>query len=59
MWRDLAYVTRDRNGHNGGIFKGASFENPFRSTKDSARDGTYDLDVDAKGNVNGLKWVGK
>ncbi|WP_431913202.1 DUF6531 domain-containing protein [Micromonospora carbonacea] len=53
------YVTWDRTGHNGGIYKGANFRNPFQSTKDSARDGTYDLDVSEAGDVLGLKWVAK
>ncbi|MET9969949.1 toxin C-terminal domain-containing protein, partial [Streptomyces sp. NPDC006356] len=53
------YITYDRTGHKGGIFKGASFPNPFQSTKDSARDGTYDLDIDANGMVVGLKWIAK
>ncbi|ACU77451.1 YD repeat protein [Catenulispora acidiphila DSM 44928] len=53
------YITYDRTGHSGGIFKGASFEKPFQTTKDTGRDGTYDLDVDGSGNVSGLKWVAK
>ena len=53
------YITYDRTGHAGGIFKGASFNKPFQTTTDAGRDGTYDLDVDANGNVNGLKWVAK
>ncbi|MEW2381386.1 toxin C-terminal domain-containing protein [Micromonospora sp. NPDC047707] len=53
------YITWDRTGHKGGIFKGANFRNPFQSTKDSARDGTYDLDVAPAGEVVGLKWVAK
>ncbi|MER7791190.1 toxin C-terminal domain-containing protein [Streptomyces sp. NPDC097640] len=53
------YITWDRNGHKGGIFKGANFKNPFQSTKDSARDGTYDLDVGPNGEIRGLKWIAK
>nr|WP_260408521.1 toxin C-terminal domain-containing protein [Planomonospora venezuelensis] len=52
------YITWDRNGHKGGIFKGANFKDPFRSTKDSARDGTYDLDY-SNGKLRGLKWIAK
>ncbi|MEU8525035.1 toxin C-terminal domain-containing protein [Streptomyces sp. NPDC048629] len=53
------YITWDRNGHKGGIFKGANFRDPFQSTKDSARDGTYDLDISPTGDVLGLKWIAK
>ncbi|MGO4759746.1 toxin C-terminal domain-containing protein, partial [Streptomyces sp. 2MCAF27] len=53
------YITWDRTGHKGGIFKGANFKNPFQSTKDSARDGTYDLDVGPNGEIRGLKWIAK
>lgn len=54
------YITYDRTGHNKeAIFKGASFRNPFQSTKDSARDGTYGLDISPKGLVQGLKWLAK
>ncbi|MFJ1840478.1 toxin C-terminal domain-containing protein [Streptomyces sp. NPDC088146] len=53
------YITWDRNGHKGGIFKGAGFRDPFQSTKDSARDGTYDLDVSPSGDIIGLKRVAK
>jgi hypothetical protein len=54
------YVTYDRTGHNKeAVFKGASFRNPFQSTKDSARDGTYGLDISPKGEVLGLKWLAK
>ncbi|MGC4807021.1 toxin C-terminal domain-containing protein [Micromonospora sp. DT233] len=53
------YITWDRTGHKGGIYKGANFRNPFQSTKDSARDGTYDLNVLPNGDVLGLKWVAK
>ncbi|MET9368341.1 toxin C-terminal domain-containing protein [Streptomyces griseoflavus] len=54
------YITYDRTGHNKqAIFKGASFRNPFQSTKDSARDGTYGLDVSPTGEVLGLKWLAK
>ncbi|MET9465142.1 toxin C-terminal domain-containing protein [Streptomyces sp. NPDC006544] len=53
------YITYDKMGHKGGIFKGANFKDPFKSTKDTARDGTYDLDVSPTGDVLGLKWVAK
>ncbi|MFE1500010.1 polymorphic toxin-type HINT domain-containing protein, partial [Streptomyces albidoflavus] len=54
------YITYDRTGHNKqAVFKGASFRNPFQSTKDSARDGTYGLDVSPTGEVLGLKWLAK
>ncbi|MGW8573669.1 toxin C-terminal domain-containing protein [Streptomyces niveus] len=54
------YVTYDRTGHNKeAVFKGADFRNPFQSTKDSARDGTYGLDVSPTGEVLGLKWLAK
>lgn len=54
------YITYDRTGHNKeAIFKGASFKNPFQSTKDSARDGTYGLDISPSGVVQGLKKVAK
>lgn len=54
------YVTYDRTGHNKqAVFKGASFRNPFQSTKDTARDGTYGLDVSLTGEVMGLKWLAK
>ncbi|NUS84611.1 MAG: hypothetical protein HOY75_18190 [Streptomyces sp.] len=53
------YITWDRTGHKGGIFKGANFKNPFQSTKDSARDGTYDLDIGPNGEIRGLRWVAK
>ncbi|MFI9644270.1 toxin C-terminal domain-containing protein [Micromonospora sp. NPDC051925] len=53
------YITWDRTGHKGGIFKGANFREPFQSTKDSARDGTYDLNVSSAGDVLGLTWVAK
>ncbi|MFI1329131.1 toxin C-terminal domain-containing protein [Streptomyces sp. NPDC020845] len=53
------YITWDRTGHKGGIFKGANFKNPFQSTKDSARDGTYDLDVGPNGEIRGLRWIAK
>ncbi|MFJ6011531.1 polymorphic toxin-type HINT domain-containing protein [Streptomyces sp. NPDC092952] len=54
------YITYDRTGHNKqAVFKGASFRNPFQSTKDSARDGTYGLDVSPTGEVMGLKWLAK
>ncbi len=54
------YITYDRTGHNKeAIFKGASFRNPFQSTKDSARDGTYGLDISPTGQVQGLKKVAK
>lgn len=39
------YITWDRNGHNGGIFKGSNDRNPFQSTGSGARDGTFDLDI--------------
>ncbi|MGC4943974.1 toxin C-terminal domain-containing protein [Kribbella sp. DT2] len=50
-------VTWDRTAHKGGIFKGANFKDPFRTTKKSGRDGTYDLDVSSTGEVFGLKWI--
>ncbi|MEU1439680.1 toxin C-terminal domain-containing protein, partial [Streptomyces sp. NPDC005786] len=54
------YITYDRTGHNKqAVFKGANFRNPFQSTKDSARDGTYGLDVSPDGKVLGLKWLAK
>jgi hypothetical protein len=54
------YITYDRTGHHKqAVFKGASFRNPFQSTKDSARDGTYGLDVSPTGEVLGLKWLAK
>ncbi|GHH77129.1 polymorphic toxin-type HINT domain-containing protein [Promicromonospora soli] len=54
------YITYDRTGHNKqAIFKGANFRNPFQSTKDSARDGTYGLDVSPTGDVFGLTWLAK
>ncbi|MGA5564441.1 toxin C-terminal domain-containing protein [Streptomyces platensis] len=54
------YITYDRTGHNKqAVFKGVSFRNPFQSTKDSARDGTYGLDVSPTGEVRGLKWLAK
>jgi hypothetical protein len=51
------YITWDRNGHKGGIFKGASKPEDLRSTGKQLRDGTYDLDVGKNGDVYGLKWV--
>ncbi|MFF1926343.1 toxin C-terminal domain-containing protein, partial [Streptomyces sp. NPDC058221] len=54
------YITYDRTGHNKqAVFKGSSSRNPFQSTKDSARDGTYGVDVSSKGEVLGLKWLAK
>ncbi|MGP4105291.1 toxin C-terminal domain-containing protein, partial [Nonomuraea sp. KM90] len=53
------YITWDRNGHSGGIFKGASFRNPFQTTKDAGRDGTYDLLISDNGHLLGLKWIAK
>jgi hypothetical protein len=54
------YITYDRTGHNKeAVFKGANFRNPFQSTKDSARDGTYGLDVSPTGELLGLKWLAK
>ncbi|MFE1437342.1 polymorphic toxin-type HINT domain-containing protein [Streptomyces sp. NPDC058739] len=54
------YITYDRTGHNKqAVFKGASFANPFQSTKDSARDGTYGLDIGPNGELRGLKWLAK
>ncbi|WP_399944272.1 polymorphic toxin-type HINT domain-containing protein [Streptomyces sp. BBFR25] len=54
------YITFDRTGHNkDAVFKGANFRNPFQSTKDSARDGTYGLDIGPKGELRGLTWLAK
>jgi hypothetical protein len=54
------YITYDRTGHNReAVFKGANSRNPFQSTKDSARDGTYGLDMSPTGKVLGLKWLAK
>jgi RHS repeat-associated protein len=54
------YITFDRTGHNkDAVFKGANFRNPFQSTKDSARDGTYGLDIGPNGELRGLEWLAK
>lgn len=54
------YITFDRTGHNkDAVFKGANFRDPFQSTKDSARDGTYGLDIGPNGELRGLKWLAK
>ncbi|WP_385645515.1 toxin C-terminal domain-containing protein [Streptomyces sp. SudanB91_2054] len=54
------YITFDRTGHNkDAVFKGANFRNPFQSTKDSARDGTYGLDIGPNGELRGLTWLAK
>ncbi|MFE5974366.1 polymorphic toxin-type HINT domain-containing protein [Streptomyces sp. NPDC056460] len=54
------FITFDRTGHNKeAVFKGSNDRNPFQSTKDSARDGTYGLDVGANGEVLGLRWLKK
>uniref|UniRef100_UPI003F49957B toxin C-terminal domain-containing protein n=1 Tax=Nonomuraea sp. CA-252377 TaxID=3240003 RepID=UPI003F49957B len=53
------YITWDRNGHKGGIFKGANFRNPFQTTRDAGRDGTYDLLISDRGHLLGLRWIAK
>jgi hypothetical protein len=54
------YITFDRTGHNkNAVFKGANFRNPFQSTKGSARDGTYGLDIGPNGELRGLEWLAK
>lgn len=53
------YITWDRTGHNGAVFKGSNSKNPFQSTKDDARDGSYALDIGPNGELRGLKWVKK
>ncbi len=54
------YITFDRTGHNkDAVFKGSNDRNPFQSTKDSARDGTYGLDIGPKGELRGLEWLAK
>ncbi|WP_336210134.1 polymorphic toxin-type HINT domain-containing protein [Nonomuraea sp. LPB2021202275-12-8] len=53
------YITWDKTGHKGGIFKGANFEKPFRTTTDAGRDGTYDLLISDNGHLLGLKWIAK
>ena len=54
------YITYDRTGHNKqAVFKGSNSRDAFQSTKDSARDGTYGVDVSPNGLVTGLKWLAK
>ncbi|WSQ11917.1 toxin C-terminal domain-containing protein [Streptomyces sp. NBC_01231] len=53
-------ITFDRTGHNKeAVFKGSNDRNPFQSTKDSARDGTYGLDIGPNGELRGLEWLAK
>ncbi|WP_323138224.1 MULTISPECIES: toxin C-terminal domain-containing protein [unclassified Streptomyces] len=53
-------ITFDRTGHNKeAVFKGSNDRNPFQSTKDSARDGTYGLDIGPNGELRGLEWLKK
>jgi RHS repeat-associated protein len=53
-------ITFDRTGHHKeAVFKGSNDRNPFQSTKDSARDGTYGLDTGPNGELMGLKWLKK
>ncbi|MFW6695756.1 toxin C-terminal domain-containing protein [Streptomyces sp. MAR4 CNX-425] len=49
------YITRDIDQHNGGVFKGANRIQDLWSKK--TRPGTYDVDIDVKGQVVGLKWI--
>lgn len=51
------YITWDRTGHKGGIFKGSNDPNPFQTTRKSGREGSYDLDVSPDGEVLGLTWI--
>ncbi|GGW47395.1 polymorphic toxin-type HINT domain-containing protein [Streptomyces griseoloalbus] len=54
------FITFDRTGHHKeAVFKGSNDKNPFQSTKDSARDGTYGLDIGPNGELRGLKWLKK
>ncbi|MFI1509726.1 toxin C-terminal domain-containing protein [Streptomyces sp. NPDC020597] len=54
------FITFDRIGHNkDAVFKGSNDRNPFQSTKDSARDGTYGLDIGPNGELRGLEWLAK
>ncbi|MFI7295236.1 polymorphic toxin-type HINT domain-containing protein [Streptomyces sp. NPDC050121] len=54
------YITYDRTGHNKqAVFKGSNSRDAFQSTKDSARDGTYGVDISPNGEVTGLKWLAK
>jgi hypothetical protein len=54
------YITFDRSGHNkDAVFNGAKFRDPCQSTEDSARDGTYGLDIGPNGELRGLKWLAK
>ncbi|WP_371797427.1 RHS repeat-associated core domain-containing protein [Streptomyces sp. NBC_01718] len=53
-------ITFDRTGHNkAAVFKGSNSKNPFQSTKDSDRDGTYGLDIGSNGELRGLIWLKK
>uniref|UniRef100_UPI0019FB7EAC toxin C-terminal domain-containing protein n=1 Tax=Cellulomonas sp. TaxID=40001 RepID=UPI0019FB7EAC len=52
------FITWDRNGHWGGIFKGSDDRNPFQTTSKAGRDGTFDVDIDDIGNLRGLTRVG-
>ncbi|MCR3747262.1 RHS repeat-associated core domain-containing protein [Lentzea californiensis] len=52
------YITYDRTGHLGAVFKGSNSKNAFQSTKDSARDGSYDLVLEGDQLVE-LYWKGK
>ncbi|WP_415923667.1 toxin C-terminal domain-containing protein [Streptomyces scabiei] len=54
------FITFDRTGHNKeAVFKGSNDRNPFQSTKDSARDGTYGLEIGPNGELRGLEWLAK
>jgi hypothetical protein len=54
------YITYDRTGHNKqAVFKGSNSRDAFQSTKDSARDGTYGVEISPTGEVTGLEWLAK
>ena len=54
------YITFDRTGHHKeAVFKGSDSRDAFQSTKSSARDGTYGLDIGPNGELRGLKWLKK